>query len=252
MNKTRNLLVGIFLGLLVGAASVAAMANLLLGPAVTSVQTSVQTATLAGSTATITETQTTTWTRETTQVTTTTYYVITTYYSGVEYHTKTVVIGPAQTVTVTVGSSYYPAEVFFSPKGGCKDEVIRWINRANRTVHVLIYSFTLDDVADALIKSHEKGLDVKVVFDKGQISEYSEYIPLNDAGVPVKKDTASGYMHNKVAIIDGYVVLTGSFNWSANAEEKNLENLVIIRDPILAQTYEKEFDHIWEFQSEAG
>jgi len=135
--------------------------------------------------------------------------------------------------------------VYFSPKGGCEDQVIGWIGRANRTIHILIYSFTLDSVSDALIEAQNRGVEVKVVFEKNQITKYSEYQKLKAAGIAVRNDTNPGYMHDKVMIIDGVIVLTGSFNWSMHAEEKNNENLLIIRSLYLAGIYEKEFERIW-------
>lgn len=135
--------------------------------------------------------------------------------------------------------------VYFSPKGGCAQQVINWINRANKTIHILIYSFTLDSIGDALINAHRRGVDVKIVFEKSQISMYSEYRTLRSAGIMVRNDTNPSYMHNKVMIIDGLIVFTGSFNWSASAEGENNENLIIIRSTYVASIYEKEFEKIW-------
>ena len=135
--------------------------------------------------------------------------------------------------------------IYFSPNGGCERQVIEWIGRANRSIHVLIYSFTLDSISDALIEAHNRGVEVKVVFEKNQITRYSEYQKLKAAGVQVRNDTNSGYMHDKVMIIDGLIVLTGSFNWSANAEKRNNENLIIIESVYVASIYEEEFYRIW-------
>jgi len=135
--------------------------------------------------------------------------------------------------------------IYFSPKGGCESQVIEWVRRANRTIHILIYSFTLDSISDALIEAHSRGVEVKVVFEKNQVTRYSEYQKLKAAGIAVRNDTNSGYMHDKVMIIDGVIVLTGSFNWSAHAEEKNNENLIIIKSLYVAGVYEGEFEKIW-------
>jgi cell division protein FtsB len=135
----------------------------------------------------------------------------------------------------------------FSPKGGAASQVIYWLGRANKSVHVLIYSFTLDGIGDAVLGAYQKGIDVKVVFEKSQVSKYSEYFRLAGAGVQVRNDTNPGLMHHKVAIIDGYMILVGSFNWSDAAEEDNNENLLVIRSKELASTFEQEFQEIWSF-----
>jgi phosphatidylserine/phosphatidylglycerophosphate/cardiolipin synthase-like enzyme len=135
--------------------------------------------------------------------------------------------------------------VYFSPNGGCEEAVLAWIGRANESIHVLIFSFTLDSVGDALLDAYGRGVEVKVVFEKGQISQYSEYQRLADAGVSVRNDTNPDYMHDKVMIVDGAFVLTGSFNWSANAQENNNENLIVLEGEDIASAYEVVFQKIW-------
>ncbi|MEM2840968.1 MAG: phospholipase D family protein [Candidatus Bathyarchaeia archaeon] len=136
-------------------------------------------------------------------------------------------------------------EVCFSPGGGCKSKLIYWFSRANNTIHIMVTSFTLDDVGDALIYARRRGVDVKVVFEKEDLTEYSEYGKLKDAGIQVRVDTNPALMHNKVAIIDGLITITGSYNWSRSAEEKNNENMVILRSMEVASIYEREFNKIW-------
>ena len=135
--------------------------------------------------------------------------------------------------------------IFFSPNGGCEAEVIRWVQKANATIFILIYSFTLDAVGDALITAHGRNVDVKVVFEASQISDYSEYSRLKSNGVDVRKDTNSNLMHDKVMVVDGISVLTGSFNWSNSAEESNNENLIVVHGSDIASVYQSEFWRIW-------
>ena len=157
------------------------------------------------------------------------------------------------TVTATVTEKIFQTEpsvqvlgTYFSPKGGCAERIIYWINRANTSVHVLIYSFTLPNIAEALIDAKNRGVDVKIVFEKEQISQYSQYFRLASAGISVRNDTNPDYMHNKVAIIDGVIVMTGSYNWSSSAENSNNENLIIIKSANVAREYETVFYRIWE------
>ena len=135
--------------------------------------------------------------------------------------------------------------VYFSPKGGCENVILNWIKSANKSIHVLIYSFTLDSISKELISAYRRGVDVKVVFEKSQISQSSEYQKLREAGVPVRNDTNPRYMHNKVMIIDGEIVFTGSCNWSTNAEKYNNENLIVIKSREIAKVFEREFEEIW-------
>lgn len=136
--------------------------------------------------------------------------------------------------------------VYFSPRGGCENAIIEWISRANRSIHILIYSFTLDSISDAIISAYKRGIDVKIVFEQEQITQYSEYWKLKEAGVPVRNDTNPYSMHNKVMIVDEEIVITGSYNWSSSAENRNNENMIIIRSREIAEIYEREFEKIWE------
>jgi phosphatidylserine/phosphatidylglycerophosphate/cardiolipin synthase-like enzyme len=85
-----------------------------------------------------------------------------------------------------------------------------------------------------------------VVFEKSQINKLSEIFRLEDAGILVRNDTNTAMMHHKVAIIDGSIVLIGSFNWSSSADEDNNENLLVIRSSELASALEQEFRRIWD------
>ena len=135
-------------------------------------------------------------------------------------------------------------DVYFSPKGGCAEAVTYWIGRANQSIHVLMFIFSLDSIADALISAHKRGIEVKVVFDKSQ--SYSQYAVLKAAGIEVRNDTNwDGIMHDKIAIIDYGIVLTGSFNWTGTAENNNNENLIVIHSVEVASRYESEFQRIW-------
>jgi phosphatidylserine/phosphatidylglycerophosphate/cardiolipin synthase-like enzyme len=55
--------------------------------------------------------------------------------------------------------------------------------------------------------------------------------------VPTLIDANHAISHNKVIVIDGEVVITGSFNFTKAAQEKNAENLLIIKDQALAARY---------------
>jgi len=110
----------------------------------------------------------------------------------------------------------------------------------------MIYSFTLDKLSKALIETKNRGVDVKVVIEReNAYGRGSEYQKLLETGVEVKLDGNPSLMHHKVMIVDGRIVVTGSYNWSWSAENKNDENLVIIDDAETASLYEEEFQRVW-------
>jgi len=154
-------------------------------------------------------------------------------------------ISPETNIPTTTPESTIVSGVYFSPRGGCENQIIYWISRANSSIHILIYSFTLDSIGNALIEAYSRSVEVKIVFEKSQIGQGSEYQRLHSNDIEVRNDTNPDFMHDKTMIVDGKVVLTGSFNWSSNAEDSNNENLIVIISPSVAGTYENEFDKIW-------
>jgi phosphatidylserine/phosphatidylglycerophosphate/cardiolipin synthase-like enzyme len=129
-------------------------------------------------------------------------------------------------------------EVFFSPKGGCTEAIVKNLNQAEKYVLVQAYSFTSKPIAEALVNAHKRGVKVKVLLDKSQKhGKGSKLDLLVEAGVPVMIDTKHSIAHNKVMIIDGVTVITGSFNFTNAAEDKNAENLLVLHDKVVAKKY---------------
>jgi phosphatidylserine/phosphatidylglycerophosphate/cardiolipin synthase-like enzyme len=131
-----------------------------------------------------------------------------------------------------------PIQVYFSPRGGCTEAIVKQIASATRTVHVQAYSFTSAPIAAALVAAHKRGVRVAVILDKSQRGErYSSATFLLNSGITPLIDSRHAIAHNKVILIDGRIVITGSFNFSKAAEESNAENLLVIPDPDLAAKY---------------
>ncbi|MGQ9680349.1 MAG: phospholipase D-like domain-containing protein [Candidatus Bathyarchaeia archaeon] len=121
-----------------------------------------------------------------------------------------------------------------------------WIGRANRSIVVAVYAFTQDALGDALIEAKNKGIDVQILIDNKYINvQGSEFARLENAGISIKSDTRSADMHHKFIIIDGYILGTGSYNWSQAAEDENDENLILLRSQSLADVYLDEFNRLW-------
>jgi phosphatidylserine/phosphatidylglycerophosphate/cardiolipin synthase-like enzyme len=131
-----------------------------------------------------------------------------------------------------------PVEVYFSPHGGCTDAVVRALDAAKETVFVQAYSFTSPEIAAALDNAKARGVVVHVILDKTNIKEVTNAdAEIVQHGISVLVDSKHSIAHNKVMIIDGQVVITGSFNFTNQAEHSNAENLLIIRNKALAAKY---------------
>jgi phosphatidylserine/phosphatidylglycerophosphate/cardiolipin synthase-like enzyme len=131
-----------------------------------------------------------------------------------------------------------PIEVRFSPKGGCTEAIVREIESARSSILIQAFSFTSVPIAKAVVEAYKRGVHVEVILDSSQKTEkYTEVDYLHNHRVPLLIDSEHKIAHNKVMIIDGQTVITGSFNFTEQAEKRNAENLLVIRDKILADQY---------------
>lgn len=141
-----------------------------------------------------------------------------------------------------------PVQVYFSPRGGAQDALVASIGQAKDSILIQAYSFTSAPIAKALVDATKRGVKIEAILDKSQRSErYTGATFLKNEGIPVYIDDKHAIAHNKVMIIDSTIVVTGSFNFTKAAEEKNAENLLIIRNKEMASIYmdnwEKHKDH---------
>ncbi len=143
---------------------------------------------------------------------------------------------------------YDSLQVYFSPQGGCQQAIIEALDGTQKTLDIAMFAFTSREIAEAVVRAHSRGVTVRVVMDESQsANKYSKKIYFQKKGIPLRlsRGIGRGIMHDKFAVIDGNLVITGSFNWTASAEENNYENLLVIRSPLLVMKYSEEFEKIW-------
>ena len=129
-------------------------------------------------------------------------------------------------------------KICFSPGGNCTAAIVEQIDNAKFEILIQAYSFTSVPIAKALINSHKRGVKIEAILDKSNVTgNYSSATYLANNNIPVFIDSIHAIAHNKIMIIDKEIVITGSFNFTKAAEEKNAENLLIIKSKELAQTY---------------
>ena len=145
-------------------------------------------------------------------------------------------VAPAFAYDLTLQNT--PVQVYFSPRGGAQDALVATIGQAKDSIFVQAYSFTSAPIAKALVDAAKRGVKIEAILDKSQRSErYTGATFLRNEGIPVYIDNKHAIAHNKVMVIDGTIVVTGSFNFTKAAEEKNAENLLIIQDKEMAKIY---------------
>lgn len=145
----------------------------------------------------------------------------------------------------TVNLSGTLIETHFCPQERCEAFIDERITNAQTSVQFMIFTFTADPVGNALIAAHERGVSIEGVIEKRQMSEYSEHIRLREHNISVRADGNSATMHHKVFIIDNRTVITGSYNPTKAASERNDENILIIDDTRIAQAFLREYSLVW-------
>ncbi len=145
--------------------------------------------------------------------------------------------------------------VFFSPGGGGMAELINEINHAQKSIDIMAYVITTHEIADPLAAAMKRGVQVRVIMDAsnaGGLFSDKEIFAYNP--VPIWMDDKHKEFHHKVMLIDGKVLITGSFNFTTQAEDTNGENLLIIRNhPKLYGAYQAQFNlHLEHSKPPAG
>ncbi len=139
-----------------------------------------------------------------------------------------------------------PIQILFSSEDHAVDNLIALVNDAKVSIRFLAFSFTDYPLAKAMIDRAAAGVDLKGIYETfGSNSSGSELKTFLCAKLPVRQDGNPSFLHDKVIIIDNSIVVTGSLNYSSNADESNEENVVILDNAEIAALYLQEFDKLW-------
>lgn len=153
--------------------------------------------------------------------------------------------GPLK-ISKKIKSPEMSLEALFSPEDKIERRILKEIENAEKSILFMAFSFTSDEIGEAMIRKFREGVDVRGVFEKGgSYAKYSQFIKMKIEGVPVKVDRNRYKMHHKVIIIDNFRVITGSYNFSKNASRRNDENIIIIDNKHAAEQYIHEFNRLY-------
>lgn len=164
--------------------------------------------------------------------------------------------GPAATVLdwleeVTQALSDAPIstadqEAVFAPHQDVASRIIAALNKTRTHADLAVFTITDDRVSRAVRDAHQRGVKIRILSDNDKSADLGSDIEgLSRLGVEVRIDRTPVHMHHKFAILDGSVLLNGSYNWTRSASLENHENLVISHDPSLIAAFTGEFTHCW-------
>ena len=148
-----------------------------------------------------------------------------------------------QTVMTAAG---LPITIRFAPEDEPFDSLIQLVSLANESIRFMAFSFTEDELGAMMRQRAAEGVVVQGIFEtRGSETAYSEMPAMFCDGLEVRQDGNPGTFHHKVVIIDDFVVITGSMNFSDNAANSNDENVIAIADPAIGRLYREEFIRRW-------
>ena len=139
-------------------------------------------------------------------------------------------------------------EVYFSLYDNPELIIIKNIDDSKEFINIAMYTFTDREIAQAIIRAKDRGVNIKIYLDRSQVNaEYSKsrYFINNGIEEGIRISSNNYIMHNKFAVIDNEIVITGSYNWTASAGERNDENLLIIDDKNIIEKYQNQFNNLW-------
>ena len=166
-------------------------------------------------------------------------------------HDKAILANVKKMIQLTESRVLQPVpkvkEALFFPSSSNEQKLVRMLDTAQQTMHVCVFTITNNALRDALVRAHDRGVQVKVISDDECMKQQgSDIYDMKAYGIPCESDTdPEAHMHNKFVVIDGQVLITGSFNWTVAASGRNQENLIFLQDADLSQAYIQEFERLW-------
>ena len=140
-----------------------------------------------------------------------------------------------------------PSRVWFGPEDPMAETLCALIAGCRQRLDVAVFTITDDRVADALAAARGRGVDLRILTDDDKARDRgSDVVDLARAGVPVRFDQSPHHFHHKFAVFDEHSVLTGSYNWTRGAAEKNRENFLLTWEPAAVHAYAATFERLWQ------
>ena len=155
----------------------------------------------------------------------------------------------ANSALVTNQSSF--SDAYFSPGEACRNVIISQIKSATSHLQICVFTISDDYITDAIIGSHERGTQIKIITDNDKsLDEGSDIEQIAKLGIAVKMDRTTDHMHHKFMLVDGKALITGSYNWTRSAAKFNHENILLTREVGVVKSFLKEFDQLWKVTEE--
>ena len=154
-------------------------------------------------------------------------------------------------ITLQIYPCYADISVFFTPSKKCEMSIIHRIDNAKKSIDIAVYAINNKSIVDAIKEAHNRGIKIRILTDKLQASnKKSRVYDLYKYGIKIRINSKYKIEHNKFAIFDYNNVVTGSYNWTESASDKNSENCLFVnRDKKIIKEYINRFDYLWRINT---
>ncbi|MEM7373930.1 MAG: phospholipase D-like domain-containing protein [Bacteroidota bacterium] len=143
-------------------------------------------------------------------------------------------------------SSGSKQKVLFSPGEACRNAIIAHMRQCRRKMDICVFTISDDLISREIERCHRRGIQVRIISDNDKsFDRGSDIERLDRLGIPVRVDPDPDHMHHKFAVFDKHYVLTGSYNWTRSAAERNEENILITNNTDTIQSFQSKFDQLW-------
>ena len=140
----------------------------------------------------------------------------------------------------------YSIQNYFCPEDECQKEVLGELEKAKKSINFMTFSFTDQQISDKLIQKQKEGIRIEGIMEsKRTTMQYNKYRYLTENNITVHKDINKYNLHHKVFIIDNETVITGSYNPTKSGNERNDENILIIKNKEIARKYLEEYETLY-------
>lgn len=147
-------------------------------------------------------------------------------------------------------------QTLFTSQGPVAGTIEQLLLEARVSVDAALYRITNPRLARALGEARNRGLRVRLLVDRNKYQDTAVTRRLlAENALPFQaiygRKEKGSKLHHKFAVLDHHIVLTGSYNWTVESEERNFDHLLILRDPGLVVAYQREFEQLWPVEVES-
>lgn len=147
-------------------------------------------------------------------------------------------------------------QTIFTSQGSVAHAIERLLLEARVSVDAALYRITNPRLTRALGEARGRGLRVRLLVDRNKYQETAATRELlTENALPFQaiygRKEKGSKLHHKFAVLDHHIVLTGSYNWTLDSEERNFDHMLVLRDPDLVLAYQQEFERLWPVEAQS-